>query len=110
MNWVRHASSPNVLTRSSTSDPAKGRRLFHGRLLQTGRGGVMHRSTAEKLHANRLSLMAGEKRATALLPARTGGICAVLAFVTVTIGSIAGGLAQPDAYSFANDDRSDLGA
>jgi len=33
-----------------------------------------------------------------------------LAFVTFTIGSIAGGLAQPDAYSFANDDVSDLGA
>jgi hypothetical membrane protein len=30
--------------------------------------------------------------------------------VTFTIGNIAGGLAQPDAYSFANDDISDLGA
>ena len=44
------------------------------------------------------------------VPARMGGICALLAFVTFTIGSIAGGLAQPDAYSFANDDISDLGA
>jgi uncharacterized membrane protein YhaH (DUF805 family) len=70
----------------------------------------MHRSTAEKLHAKPLPLMAGEKRATASLPTRVGGICAVLAFVTVTIGSIAGGLGQPDAYSFANDDLSDLGA
>ena len=42
--------------------------------------------------------------------ARVGGVCALLAFVTFTIGSIAGGLAQPDAYSFANDDISDLGA
>jgi hypothetical protein len=30
--------------------------------------------------------------------------------VAFTIGSIAGGLAQPEAYSFANDDFSDLGA
>jgi hypothetical protein len=44
------------------------------------------------------------------MPARVGGICALLAFVTYTIGNIAGGLAQPDAYSFANDDISDLGA
>jgi len=42
--------------------------------------------------------------------ARVGGICALLAFVAYTVGSIAGGLAQPDAYSFANDDISDLGA
>ena len=41
---------------------------------------------------------------------RLGGICALLAFVTYTVGNIAGGLAQPDAYSFANDDISDLGA
>jgi hypothetical protein len=44
------------------------------------------------------------------VPARIGGICALLAFVTFTIGSVAGGLAQPDAYSFAKDDLSDLGA
>jgi hypothetical protein len=44
------------------------------------------------------------------MPAHVGGICALLAFVTFTIGNIAGGLAQPDAYSFANDDISDLGA
>lgn len=44
------------------------------------------------------------------MPARLGGICALLAFVAFTAGSIAGGLAQPDAYSFANDDSSDLGA
>jgi hypothetical protein len=44
------------------------------------------------------------------VPARVGGICALLAFATFTIGNVAGGLAQPDAYSFANDDISDLGA
>src|SRR3954452_3792162 len=44
------------------------------------------------------------------MPSRLGGICALLAFVTFTIGNVAGGLAQPDAYSFANDDISDLGA
>lgn len=41
---------------------------------------------------------------------RIGGIAALLAFVAFTIGSIAGSLAQPSAYSFANDDISDLGA
>ena len=41
---------------------------------------------------------------------RLGGICALLALVTYTIGNVAGGLAQPDTYSFANDDISDLGA
>jgi hypothetical protein len=41
---------------------------------------------------------------------RVGGIAALVAFAAFTIGSIAGGLAQPDAYSFANDDISDLGA
>lgn len=44
------------------------------------------------------------------MPARIGGVCALLAFVTFTIGTVAGGLAQPAAYSFANDDISDLGA
>jgi len=41
---------------------------------------------------------------------RIGGICALVAFVTFTIGSVAGGLAQPSTYSFAEDDLSDLGA
>jgi uncharacterized protein DUF998 len=44
------------------------------------------------------------------VPARIGGICALLAVVTFTIGTVAGGLAQPGAYSFADDDLSDLGA
>jgi hypothetical membrane protein len=43
-------------------------------------------------------------------PARIVGICGLAAFVTFNIGWIAGGLAQPSAYSFANDDISDLGA
>src|SRR6478609_6846057 len=41
---------------------------------------------------------------------RAAGICGVLAFVTSTVAWIAGGLAQPNAYSTANDDISDLGA
>jgi hypothetical membrane protein len=45
-----------------------------------------------------------------LVPARIAGICGLAAFVTVNAGWIAGGLAQPSAYSFANDDISDLGA
>jgi hypothetical membrane protein len=44
------------------------------------------------------------------MPARIAGICGLAAFVTASIGWIAGGLAQPSAYSFANDDISDLGA
>ena len=44
------------------------------------------------------------------MPARAAGVCGLLAFVAVNIGWIAGGLAQPDAYSTADDDISDLGA
>jgi hypothetical membrane protein len=44
------------------------------------------------------------------VPARAAGVCGLLAFVAVNIGWIAGGLAQPDAYSTADDDISDLGA
>ena len=41
---------------------------------------------------------------------RAAGVCGLLAFVTFNVGWIAGGLAQPDSYSFADDDISDLGA
>lgn len=44
------------------------------------------------------------------MPARIAGLCGLAAFVTFNIGWIAGGFAQPDAYSVANDDISDLGA
>jgi Protein of unknown function (DUF998) len=44
------------------------------------------------------------------VPARIAGICGLLAFVTVSVGWIAGGLAQPAAFSWADDDISDLGA
>jgi hypothetical protein len=44
------------------------------------------------------------------MPARIAGICGLLAFVTATVGWVAGGLAQPAAYSVARDDISDLGA
>ena len=44
------------------------------------------------------------------MPARAAGICGLVAFVTFNVGWIAGGLAQPDSYSFADDDISDLGA
>jgi hypothetical protein len=37
-------------------------------------------------------------------------VCGVVAFFTSTAGWLLGGLAQPDAYSAANDDISDLGA
>lgn len=41
---------------------------------------------------------------------RVAGVCGLLAFVTFNVGWIAGGLMQPDSYSFADDDISDLGA
>jgi Protein of unknown function (DUF998) len=42
--------------------------------------------------------------------ARVAGVCGLLAFVTSTVGWVAGGLAQPASYSSARDDISDLGA
>ena len=41
---------------------------------------------------------------------RAAGACALAAFFTSAIGWIAGDLAQPAAFSPANDDISDLGA
>jgi hypothetical protein len=38
------------------------------------------------------------------VPARAAGICGLLSFVTVNLGWILGGLAQPDAFSTADDD------
>jgi uncharacterized protein DUF998 len=44
------------------------------------------------------------------VPVRAAGVCGLLAFVTFNVGWIAGGLAQPAAFSPANDDISDVGA
>ncbi|MFL6030393.1 MAG: DUF998 domain-containing protein [Gaiellaceae bacterium] len=44
------------------------------------------------------------------MPVRAAGVCGILALLTVSIGWIGGALAQPDAYSSADDDLSDLGA
>jgi hypothetical protein len=44
------------------------------------------------------------------MPARIAGACGILTLVTGTLGWVAGGFAQPAAYSFARDDISDLGA
>jgi hypothetical membrane protein len=44
------------------------------------------------------------------MPTRIAGVCGLLAFVAFNVAWIAGGLAQPSAYSVANDDISDLGA
>jgi hypothetical protein len=49
-------------------------------------------------------------RDTGLTFQRLAGIGGLLAFVTVNIGWIGGGLAQPAAYSSVRDDISDLGA
>jgi hypothetical membrane protein len=44
------------------------------------------------------------------MPLRLAGLCGIAAFVTINIAWIAGGLAQPAAFSSARDDISDLGA
>lgn len=44
------------------------------------------------------------------MPLHAAGVCGLLALVTSTIGWLAGDLAQPSAFSPANDDISDLGA
>jgi hypothetical protein len=44
------------------------------------------------------------------VPLRAAGVCGCLALVTSTLGWVVGGLAQPGAYSAADDDVSDLGA
>jgi hypothetical protein len=44
------------------------------------------------------------------VPLRAAAVCGLLVPVTVSIGWIGGALAQPDAYSSADDDLSDLGA
>jgi hypothetical protein len=41
---------------------------------------------------------------------RAAGVCGLLALFTVNVGYIGGALAQPDAYSSADDATSDLGA
>jgi hypothetical protein len=44
------------------------------------------------------------------MPLRFAAVCGLLAPVTFLVGIVLGGLAQPDAFSSANDDISDLGA
>ena len=44
------------------------------------------------------------------MPTRAAGVCALLALVTINVAWVAGALTQPDAYSSADDDTSDLGA
>ena len=44
------------------------------------------------------------------MPLRAAGVCGFLALVTSTLGWVVGGVAQPGAYSAADDDVSDLGA
>src|SRR6266542_1848509 len=44
------------------------------------------------------------------MPLPAAAVCGLLVPVTVSIGWIGGALAQPDAYSSADDDLSDLGA
>jgi Protein of unknown function (DUF998) len=44
------------------------------------------------------------------IPLRAAAICGLLVLVTVSVAYIGGALAQPDAYSSADDATSDLGA
>ena len=44
------------------------------------------------------------------MPARVAGACGLLSVLTLNLGWILGGLAQPPAYSAVRDDISDLGA
>jgi hypothetical membrane protein len=48
--------------------------------------------------------------AAAALAVRAAGVCGLLVLVTLSVGWIGGALAQPDLYSSADDDLSDLGA
>jgi hypothetical membrane protein len=69
---------------------------------------MMNRSTTHEL---RTGTMERQKLPTGSVEAlRAAGICGLLALVTVSVGWIGGALAQPDAYSSADDDLSDLGA
>jgi len=44
------------------------------------------------------------------MPLRAAAICGLLASVTFAVGLLLGDLSQPDAFSPANDDISDIGA
>lgn len=44
------------------------------------------------------------------MPLRAAGVCGLLTLVTLSVAYIGGALAQPDAYSSADDATSDLGA
>jgi hypothetical protein len=68
----------------------------------------MNRSTTHKLRTGTMERPKLPK--SSLVPLRAAGICGLLALVTVSVGYIGGALAQPDAYSSADDATSDLGA
>jgi hypothetical protein len=68
----------------------------------------MNRSTT---HTLRTGTMERQKLRTGSVEAlRAAGFCGLLVPVTVSVAWIGGALAQPDAYSSADDDLSDLGA
>jgi Protein of unknown function (DUF998) len=68
----------------------------------------MNRSTT---HTLRTGTMERQKLPTGTVEAiRAAGVCGLLVPVTVSVAWIGGALAQPDAYSSADDDLSDLGA
>jgi hypothetical membrane protein len=60
--------------------------------------------------AQLMALYARDTATKRLGLARLAGVCGLLAFVTFNAGWVAADLAQPQAFSPANDDISDLGA
>ena len=64
----------------------------------------MNRSTTHEL---RTGTMERQKLPTGSVEAlRAAGVCGLLVLVTLSVGWIGGALAQPDAYSSADDDLS----
>jgi Protein of unknown function (DUF998) len=72
---------------------------------------AQHLSQGRRVFPSGARALSNAPRATVSnLPVRIAGVCGLVAFVTFNVAWIAGGLAQPSAYSVGNDDISDLGA
>jgi hypothetical protein len=78
----------------------------------TGIGAKSRSASVNVDRADELANVVGRLRVceTRRVPLRAAAICGLLAPVTFVVGLMLGDLAQPDAFSPANDDISDLGA
>jgi hypothetical protein len=78
----------------------------------TGIGANSSAAESKADRADELANVVGRLRVceTRRVPLRAAAICGLLAPVTFVVGLMLGDLAQPDAFSPANDDISDLGA